>query len=450
MSIRRPESLRLLRSQVVPVRGLRRSPVPPGREFRSHGMPRFPRGAAPARAWGRPPPARRCARRAAGGEAALGAARCLPIGTSGWKPSGRCPSTSDHPAGGRGSVRSTSAGPRNHRVPTAQAGVSSTNYVRTLAALGADIPGSWSSTPGDHDFEPPSDAGAGSVSIVDVPWNDPHARKVASLLKATGLAARNNPRELGALVRTVGRHHGLRRRAEAALPPHADPRSPGRHRAPGLDQRGHELDRAPARDGCAGGGELPRLGPPASPAAGEEVPGPAAPRLRARRRGALRVGRAGRAGGVPRTRPLEGVRQRGGSTPACSARRRARRSPSRRRGPERDRCGWSAWVASTGSRVTTTPSKGGGARPGAGTEVEYTIIGRGDDRDRLSVLSAVRDLDLEDRVHLRGGGDTQEIRELREADVFLLSSLSEGLTQRGARGDGGRCAGGGHRRRRDA
>jgi colanic acid/amylovoran biosynthesis glycosyltransferase len=64
----------------------------------------------------------------------------------------------------------------------------------------------------------------------------------------------------------------------------------------------------------------------------------------------------------------------------------------------------------------------------SGVNVEYTIIGGGTERDRLPVLASVRDLGLEDCVHLAGARTHAEVLEaLRESDIFLLSSLSEGL-----------------------
>lgn len=63
-----------------------------------------------------------------------------------------------------------------------------------------------------------------------------------------------------------------------------------------------------------------------------------------------------------------------------------------------------------------------------GIDVEYTIIGDGPTRDRLPVLTAVRDLGLDGRVHLRGAQSQDEVLDaLRGADVFLGASLSEGV-----------------------
>jgi colanic acid/amylovoran biosynthesis glycosyltransferase len=64
----------------------------------------------------------------------------------------------------------------------------------------------------------------------------------------------------------------------------------------------------------------------------------------------------------------------------------------------------------------------------AGIDVEYTIIGDGSDRDRLPVLMAVRDLGLDGRVTLLGARSQDEVLDaLRDADVFLCASLSEGM-----------------------
>jgi colanic acid/amylovoran biosynthesis glycosyltransferase len=64
-----------------------------------------------------------------------------------------------------------------------------------------------------------------------------------------------------------------------------------------------------------------------------------------------------------------------------------------------------------------------------GLEVEYTIIGDARAPGRASVLTAIRDLDLDDCVRVRDHLSRVEVREmLRRADVFLLPSLSEGLS----------------------
>jgi colanic acid/amylovoran biosynthesis glycosyltransferase len=64
-----------------------------------------------------------------------------------------------------------------------------------------------------------------------------------------------------------------------------------------------------------------------------------------------------------------------------------------------------------------------------GLEVEYTIIGDTGAPARASVLTAIRDLGLEDCVRLRDEVSRVEVRAaLRRADVFLLPSLSEGLS----------------------
>ena len=65
----------------------------------------------------------------------------------------------------------------------------------------------------------------------------------------------------------------------------------------------------------------------------------------------------------------------------------------------------------------------------SGLEIDYTIIGQADDKGMLSVLTTARDLGLESSVHVRGTRSPAEIVEtLRSADVFLLTSLSEGLS----------------------
>ena len=65
----------------------------------------------------------------------------------------------------------------------------------------------------------------------------------------------------------------------------------------------------------------------------------------------------------------------------------------------------------------------------AGVEIDYTIVGEADTRARVAVLAAVEDLGLQGRVHVRGLATRDEVRAtLRSADVFLLTSVSEGLS----------------------
>jgi colanic acid/amylovoran biosynthesis glycosyltransferase len=66
---------------------------------------------------------------------------------------------------------------------------------------------------------------------------------------------------------------------------------------------------------------------------------------------------------------------------------------------------------------------------GTGLEVEYTIIGDAGAPARASVLTAIRDLDLEDCVRVRDHLSPVDVREeLRRADIFLHASVSEGLS----------------------
>jgi colanic acid/amylovoran biosynthesis glycosyltransferase len=64
----------------------------------------------------------------------------------------------------------------------------------------------------------------------------------------------------------------------------------------------------------------------------------------------------------------------------------------------------------------------------AGIDVEYTIIGNGNEKDRLRLLTTIRDLDLDRCVILRGTVAPEEVLEaLRASDAYLLASVSEGL-----------------------
>jgi colanic acid/amylovoran biosynthesis glycosyltransferase len=59
-------------------------------------------------------------------------------------------------------------------------------------------------------------------------------------------------------------------------------------------------------------------------------------------------------------------------------------------------------------------------------DLHYTIVGEGPERNRLE--AEIRDLALTDRVELAGLlGPDEVVQRLREADLFLLSSLSEGF-----------------------
>jgi glycosyltransferase involved in cell wall biosynthesis len=63
-----------------------------------------------------------------------------------------------------------------------------------------------------------------------------------------------------------------------------------------------------------------------------------------------------------------------------------------------------------------------------GVPVSYTIIGRGNESDRLSVLAAIRDLDLESAVRVLGPWSRAEVRAaFRSSDVFVLPSVSESV-----------------------
>jgi colanic acid/amylovoran biosynthesis glycosyltransferase len=62
-----------------------------------------------------------------------------------------------------------------------------------------------------------------------------------------------------------------------------------------------------------------------------------------------------------------------------------------------------------------------------GTDVTYDIIGAGGEEEKLRF--AIHDLRLGDRVRLVGRKSAEEVREaLEDADVYLLPSLSEGLS----------------------
>jgi colanic acid/amylovoran biosynthesis glycosyltransferase len=62
-----------------------------------------------------------------------------------------------------------------------------------------------------------------------------------------------------------------------------------------------------------------------------------------------------------------------------------------------------------------------------GINLQFNIVGGGAERDR--VVFTIRDLGLENVVQLRGHESPERVREfLRSSHVFLLSSLSEGIS----------------------
>jgi colanic acid/amylovoran biosynthesis glycosyltransferase len=64
-----------------------------------------------------------------------------------------------------------------------------------------------------------------------------------------------------------------------------------------------------------------------------------------------------------------------------------------------------------------------------GLSLLYEIVGDGVKAERQRILFTIQDLGLEGMVRLRGALEPEEVRNaLREADVFLLPSLSEGIS----------------------
>lgn len=64
-----------------------------------------------------------------------------------------------------------------------------------------------------------------------------------------------------------------------------------------------------------------------------------------------------------------------------------------------------------------------------GIDAHWTLIGKGEKTDRQRLLYTIHDLELVDRVHLLGVLDPdQVVTELQNSDAFLLSSVSEGIS----------------------
>jgi glycosyltransferase involved in cell wall biosynthesis len=64
-----------------------------------------------------------------------------------------------------------------------------------------------------------------------------------------------------------------------------------------------------------------------------------------------------------------------------------------------------------------------------GLDAELTIAGGGGKEEISRLLYTIHDLDLEGRVHWKGGQSSEKVLEmLRESDVFLHSSVSEGIS----------------------
>jgi colanic acid/amylovoran biosynthesis glycosyltransferase len=304
------------------------------------------------------------------------------------------------------------------------------NYVHALTELGADVC-VVASASSDHVSAPPSRAGdTGSIEIVEAPWSNARGKKIVTLFEALGGGLRHHRRELVALIESLRRRHGVGRaflRQLYVLAPvlsrpvdvvhvgwltaathstdllavldapivvschgsdlHIDPLLGDRYRTPLAEVFGrvdlvhcvsHELAREAVALGldpakafvCSWGVDTHTFRPaPDARATGSR---------RADGDGALRVVSVSR---------LHWVK---GYEFALQALALVRRS---------------------------------------GVEIDYTIIGQADDKGLLSVLATARDLGLESHVHVRGTRSPAEIVEtLRSADVFLLASLSEGLS----------------------
>jgi len=64
-----------------------------------------------------------------------------------------------------------------------------------------------------------------------------------------------------------------------------------------------------------------------------------------------------------------------------------------------------------------------------GVDIDYTIVGFSEERELLALLTTVRDLGLEPHVSVRGALPPDGVLDaLRAADIFMLPSLSEGLS----------------------
>ena len=301
-------------------------------------------------------------------------------------------------------------------------------YVLALLALGIEVC-VVASAGRDPAPKLRADGGGSSLEIVHASWADPRYKKLVTLLTTMAGAARHHRAELTKLVVALHRRHGFGRTAPAAVRAHADPLAPSRRRASGVAHRGDPVARSPPRGrrpvvvSCHGS-DL-RI----DPLLGDRYREP----LRAVFERADLVhcvsdelARHAIALGLEPSKVF--VHPWGVDTtffrPAPEREARVPNSSRRARTLRVVSVGRLHWVKGYEFALQALAQV-----RRAGVEIEYTIIGNSDDKELLIVLATVRDLDLEPHVHIRGRLSRNEVVEaLQAADVFLLASLSEGLS----------------------
>jgi colanic acid/amylovoran biosynthesis glycosyltransferase len=304
------------------------------------------------------------------------------------------------------------------------------NYVLALTALGTDVC-VVASADGDHALKVNgAESGAGSLTIIRTSRSGPGAKKLLTLLRASSAAAALHPGELRALVSATRRRHGIGREFLKSL----------YTVAPILSWRADVVHLGWLKAATEWMGLLPEL----------DVPVVVSCR-----------------GSDLRIDPLVDSRYRQRISVVfdrvdavhCVSEELARRAISLGLDPSKVFVG--SWGVDT-QFFSPAPAPDTNAPPArlagrtlrivsvgrlhwvkgheyalmalhqvrrTGLEVEYTIIGDAGATARASVLTAIRDLDLEGSVLVRDELSRVEVREaLRRADVFLHPSVSEGLS----------------------
>jgi colanic acid/amylovoran biosynthesis glycosyltransferase len=298
------------------------------------------------------------------------------------------------------------------------------NYVLALTALGVDV-GVVASADGDHSVEVAAEPGAGSLTIIRASRSGPRVEKVRALSRATTDAAALHRGELRALVAAARHRHGI-----------------------GVDFIKRLYAIAPILSWDADVVHLGWLN--AATGWMDVMPELDVPIVVSCRGSDLMIDPVVDAG----------YRQRVGvvfdrvDAVHCVSEELATRAISF--GVEPSKVFVGPWgVDSQFFSPAPVPSVSVGGRPlrivsvgrlhwvkgheyalmavhelrAAGVDVEYTIVGDAGASGRASVLTAIRDLELDDCVVLRDElGRVEVLEALRRSDVFLHPSLSEGLS----------------------
>jgi colanic acid/amylovoran biosynthesis glycosyltransferase len=302
------------------------------------------------------------------------------------------------------------------------------NYVLGLAALGADVC-VVASADGDHALDGNGAASrAGSLTIIHASSRDPRAKKLLTLLRASSKAAALRPGELRALVVAARRRHGLGPRFLKSMYQSAPilSWSPDIVHLGWLTAATKWMARLPELDvpiivSCRGS-DL-RIDPLVDARYRQDV-GLVFDRVDAVHCVSDELARQAISLGVDPSKVFVGAW--GVDTEFFSPAPDTTAAPARVAGQMLRivSVGRLHWVKGHEYALMALHEV-----RRTGLEVEYTIIGDAGAPARASVLTAIRDLDLEDCVRVRDHLSSVDVREaLRRADIFLHSSVSEGLS----------------------